>query len=208
MSACLLLGVMYGFTAALQPGPFLSYLTAQTVRNGWRRSFPLVFTPLLSDGPVIGLVITVLSGVPHWWVQVLRFAGGGFMVWLAVGTLRSWKDFGIPERSGAPLFQRGIFRAAAINMLNPAPYLFWGLVTGPLLLKAWHEDPLNGIALLAGFYLTMTASLCGFILLLSFAGKLGSNVNRALLGLSGVVLAVLGVYQILKGLTGLSAVLP
>lgn len=56
-------GAVYGFAAAVQPGPFLAYLISQTLRNGWRRTLPVVLAPLLSDGPIIVLVLFVLSRI-------------------------------------------------------------------------------------------------------------------------------------------------
>jgi threonine/homoserine/homoserine lactone efflux protein len=73
-------GVTFGFAAAVQPGPFQTYLISQTVSHGWRRTLPAVFAPLLSDGPIIALVLLVLSHVPDGAIQFLRLAGGAFVV--------------------------------------------------------------------------------------------------------------------------------
>ncbi len=53
-----------------------------------------------------------------------------------------------------------------LNLLNPAPYVYWSLVGGPLLLSGWRETPVSGIGFLAGFYGMMTSSMAGIILLL------------------------------------------
>lgn len=206
MLSYLLFGVIYGFTAALQPGPFLAYLSGRTVMYGWKQTLPLVFTPLLSDGPVILLVLTLLSGVPEWWIEVLRFAGGGFMMYLGAATCRAVKDGDAEKGSETSGYRHGIFRAAMVNVLNPGPYLFWGLVTGPLLLKAWLESPVNGVALVLGFYLAMIAGLSGVILLFSLAGAFGRRAGRVMLVLSGLAMVILGVYQIVLGLSEIRTV--
>jgi threonine/homoserine/homoserine lactone efflux protein len=200
MFSYLIYGVVYGFAAAMQPGPFQSYLVAQTLRNGWQRAFPIVLAPLLSDGPIICLVVLVLSRVPPWWLQVLRFAGGAFILYLATGALQAWRDYNDRPADG-PISQQGIFRATLVNLLNPAPYLYWSLVAGPILLSGWHETPIRGLIFLAGFYVTLVVSLIGILLLCACAGKLGSKINRALLGLSGLALAGFGLYQIRSGIS-------
>ena len=191
-------GVALGFAAAVQPGPFQTYLISQTARNGWRRTLPVVLAPLLSDGPIIGLALLVLSNIPIWWIQALRLAGGVNILYLAVGALRSWRAFD----TQAPAVQPGpqsVLQATLVNLLNPAPYIYWSVIAGPLLLTGWHAAPLNGIGFLAGFYATLVASLVGIILLCAGAGRLGPRLNRGLLGLSGITLVGLGLYQIWLG---------
>ena len=72
-------------------------------------------------------------------------------------------------------------------------------MTGPLLITGWNETPFNGISLLVGFYGTMVLSLAGLVLLCGGSGKMGSQVNRGLLGISGLMLAGFGIYQIFVG---------
>ena len=64
MAAYLIFGAAYAFAAAVQPGPFLVYLISQALSAGWRRTLPMALAPLLSDGPVIILVLFVLSHLP------------------------------------------------------------------------------------------------------------------------------------------------
>jgi len=63
---------------------------------------------------------------------------------------------------------------------------------------------LNGIALLLGFYATMVLSQMGIVLLFARAGKLGTQVNRALLCLSAIGLMCFGLYQLWSGIMSLS----
>jgi threonine/homoserine/homoserine lactone efflux protein len=193
-------GIAYGFAAAVQPGPFLTYLISLTLRSGWRRALPAVFAPLLSDGPIIALVLFVLNCIPSWWVQVLRIAGGGFLLYLAVNALRAWRDYD-PQAIQSPRAANNLLRAALINLLNPNPYIYWSLVMGPLLLTAWREAPANGVTLLLVFYLMMISGMAGIMLLFALTRRIGSQVSRALLGLSALALAGFGFYQIWVGLS-------
>ena len=135
MLTYLILGMTYAFAAAVQPGPLQTYLISQTLSHGWRRTLPAAFCPLISDGPVIVLVLLVLSRVPVWLAQGLRLAGGVFVLYLAWGALKAWRGYDARDMAPAP---SSLLRAALVNVLNPNPYISWSLVLGPLLLKAWR----------------------------------------------------------------------
>jgi len=197
----ILQGVGYGIAAASQPGPFQTYIISQTLTRGWKRTLPAALAPLVSDGPIILLCVLVLSQVPKWMERGLYIAGGLFILYLAYGIFRSWSrfDFSIDSvaETGA---QQSILKAAMMNALNPNPYIFWTLVTGPILLNGWRESPVNGIGFLAGFYLTMIAGLVAVILIFGIARGLGPKFNRVMLGVSAMALFCFGLYQLWLGL--------
>ena len=89
-----------------------------------------------------------------------------------------------------------------MNFLSPGPYIYWSLVTGPILLKGWRETPFNGIAFLVGFYITIVSGLVGIILLFGLAKELGPRVNRVLIGISATALFCFGIYQLWLGISG------
>ncbi len=189
----------YAFAAAVQPGPLQSYLISQTLRNGWQRTVPAACAPLISDGPIIVLVMFLLSRVPAAMINVLQCAGGIFLLYLAIDAWKAWKNFD-PEKTIYPASRRKtLWQAVLVNFLNPGPYIGWSLVMGPLLLKAWRETSLNGIVLLFGFYTTMVLSQMGIIVLFAHTGKLGAKTNRALIGLSVIGLVCFGIYEVWSG---------
>jgi threonine/homoserine/homoserine lactone efflux protein len=199
MPGYLILGITYAFAAAVQPGPFQTYLISQTLTNGWRRTIPAAFAPLLSDGPIIVLVLFVLSRMPGWLVQVLQCAGGLFLLYLAFGAFKTWREFDEKKVVRIKSSQQTVLKAATVNLLNPNPYISWSLVMGPLLLKGWRETPADGIALLIGFYTTMILVTLGIMLLFTAARNLGPRVSRVLVGFSAVALACFGLYELWLG---------
>jgi threonine/homoserine/homoserine lactone efflux protein len=200
--AYILQGVTYGFAAAVQPGPLQAYIILQTLKNGWRRTIAYALVPLLSDLPIIAAVLTVLALMPAGWVTVLRVIGGFFLLYLARGAYRTARD--LPEEmeqaGGAP--QRGLLQAVMINLLNPNPYLFWSLVTGPILLTGWKESPVNGIAMLAAFYLVMILVNTVIIRIVSIAHRFNPRVRQMLMYVSAAGLAAFGAYQLWMGILG------
>ena len=193
-------GIGYGFAAAVQPGPFQTYLISQTLKNGWRRTLPAALAPLISDGPILALMLLVLSQMPGWLTRFLYIAGGCFILYLALGGFRAWRSFSVTSPAAVESSQRSVFKAAITNLLNPNPYIYWGLVTGPILIAGWRQNPVNGIGFLIGFYATIVSTNGGTILLFGTARQLGPKVNHALLGISAIALACFGVYQLWRGL--------
>jgi threonine/homoserine/homoserine lactone efflux protein len=196
-----LLGIGYGFAAAVQPGPLQTYLISQALLKGWRRSLLSALAPLISDGPIIALCLLVLSQVPAGFQRFLYFAGGSFVLYLAYGTYKSWKNFD-PHLPVSETSSRGsLLKTALTNALAPGAYIFWTFVTGPILIRGWRETPLHGISLLVGFYVTMILGLAALIIVFSSARQLGPRVNRALLGISAFALFCFGLYQLWLGFT-------
>ncbi|RPI22128.1 MAG: lysine transporter LysE [Chloroflexota bacterium] len=201
MVSYFLLGVTFAFAAAVQPGPLQAYLVAQTLANGWRRTILASFAPLLSDAPIIALVLLVLSQVPPAFARVLQLVGGAFLIYLAVEAFKTYRNYDTEKVLQPQPGQKTLFKAVFVNLLNPNPYLGWSLVMGPLLLKGWQEAPVYGCVLLASFYATLVLSLFGTIMLISLARNMGAKVNRLLIGGSAIALAGFGLYQLWSGVT-------
>jgi threonine/homoserine/homoserine lactone efflux protein len=192
-------GISYAFVCVVQPGPFQAFLLAQSLTNGWRKTIPLVFAPLLSDLPVIILVLLVLTNVPDEVLRILQCVGGVFLLYLAFNAYKTWRTFNQRDKQGISP-QRNLFKAVIVNLLNPGPYLGWSLVIGPLLIKGWSEKPANGIVLLIGFYSSMIIYSMVMVVLFGLAGNIGPHINRISIGISVIALVIFGIYQLWSGI--------
>lgn len=190
MLTYVLFGVSYGFAAAAQPGQLQAYLISRAVSNGWRRTLPAAFAPLLSDLPAIIVVLLILTRVPVVMVSVLRLVGGIFLLYLATDAIRRWRRREGGDHHPEVPAHRTFIEAVFVNLLNPNPYLGWALVLGPWLLQAWERSPATGLALLAAFYTSLAGGSAAIVVLFSLARSLGPGVARWLLGLSGLALGV------------------
>jgi len=199
----LLLAASYAFAAAVQPGPFQAYLVSRTMIDGWRRTVPAVLAPLISDIPIVLLVLLVLTQVPPLFVMLLRIAGGLFLLYLAYGAFRSYRTYTQASQPTTGPVGETIWKAAVVNLLNPNPYLGWALVMGPLLLKAWEENPAYGIGLVILFYVTMILATAAILALFAGARTLGPRIARGLVGVSAAALLLFGMYQLWSGSTAL-----
>ncbi len=205
MIAYFLQGFLLGFPASATPGPMQAFLFSQTLKNGWRRSLQLALAPLISDIPIVLLVVFLLSNLPAWAISGLQIAGGLFLIYLAWGAFQSGKSSPMQEiQQDTP--EHGLLKASLVNLLNPNPYIFWGTIGGVILLEAWRTSISNAIGFLAGMYLTLCG---GFALFIIFFGLIGSadrgdgNLSRWLAYISAVLLCGFGIFQLSRGIAAL-----
>ena len=146
-------------------------------------------------------MLLVLTRVPEAFQVMLQLAGGLFVLYLAWGAFRAWRRFDVTAPLVPAAGQQSLLRAALMNALSPGPWIYWSLVTGPILIRGWRTASANGISFLAGFYGAMIASLTAIILVFGTARRLGPRVNRAMIGISALALAGFGVYQLIGGIS-------
>lgn len=196
----LLQGLGYGGAAAAQPGPFQAYLLSQTLKNGLRSTLVAALAPLMSDGPIVLLVLLVLTQVPDWFVSLLRFGGGFFLLFLAYRAYRAARVMADTAASLPTTQKRQSIREAALmNMLSPNAYLFWSTIAGPIFLEGWRQAPSHGLAFMLGFYGALIGGFMSFVVLFGVLGQASPRLNRVLGTVSAVALFGFGLYQIWLG---------
>jgi threonine/homoserine/homoserine lactone efflux protein len=207
MFSNLLIGISYALSAGLQPGPLQAFFLAKVAENGWRRTLPAAFAPLISDGPIALIAILLLNTLPETFRSWLQLAGGALLLYFAWSAFRNRNQTNQrTEEDSDPSQPQTIFQAALINLFNPAPYLGWSLVMGPAVLKAWSAGPGQALVLLLAFYITMISTSLVLIYLMGQAMLLGPNASRNLSLVSAILLVVLGLYFLYQAgghLTGL-----
>jgi threonine/homoserine/homoserine lactone efflux protein len=198
----LLQGATLGLTASVTPGPFQAFLLSQTLKNGWRQTLPAALAPLISDGPIVFLVLLILTQTPTWFLSGLQIGGGLFILYLARGAVLSLKKEEVtPEFSGETA-RRSLWKGVLMNALSPGPYLFWTVLAGPIVLQGWRQSPGLGFSFVLGFYGTLIGGFAAFVILFATAGHLGPRVSKGLTGLSAVALLIFGLYQLGTGIAG------
>jgi threonine/homoserine/homoserine lactone efflux protein len=202
MLAYLIFGITYAFAAAIQPGPFQAFIVSQTLKNGWKRTLLAAFAPILSDIPVIILVLLLLTSLPPGFLRILQIGGGLLLLYLAYNSFKSYLNFEKFDKPEKNKTDSTLLKAILVNILNPNPYLGWSLIMGPLFIKGYNETPANGLALIISFYTTLILCQAGIIILFGLAKNLGPKVTRITLGIASVGLAAFGVYLLWQGVTG------
>jgi len=193
-------GAALSLSASIMPGPLQAYLFSQALKNGWKSTLPAALAPLVTDGPIIALVLFLLTQTPQYFLDMIRIVGGVFILYLARSAFINLTDPAPAIKPSENPGRQSFLNAVAINVFNPNPYIFWGVVSGPILLSGWRESPSLGVSFLIGFYGTLVCSLAALIFLFATAGHISQNINRLLSIIACTVLLAFGIYQSVTGL--------
>jgi threonine/homoserine/homoserine lactone efflux protein len=103
----LLSAAAIGFSAGVTPGPLQAVFLSYAIKGGWKKALPAAFAPLVTDGPVILLVLVILNNLPEVFLRICKLAGrSSFCTWPG-NRFRRTASFGHRSRSrtrapGAP----------------------------------------------------------------------------------------------------------
>lgn len=172
-----------GITAGLKPGPLGIYVIHQTLLNGPRSGLFASFAPFVSDGPIILGSFLLINSFKQFdlFITLISVLGALYIAFIAIKLLLV-----NPVAQQAETSPSSFITAVKINLLNPAPYLFWSTVGGTYLL----QNDLGDAALFALLFLT-TLSLTKFLMALSITtlgGRFSDRLTNQALKLLAVVL--------------------
>ena len=161
-----------GITAGLKPGPLGIYVIHQTLLHGPRFGLMASFAPFVSDGPIILGSFLLINTFKQFdvFIMMISILGALYIAFIAVRLLTASPV--AQEPSAAPA---SFLTAVRINLLNPAPYLFWSTVGGSYLL----QNDLARASLFAILFLT-ALSTTKFFMALSIK-KLGDRFSDRLI---------------------------
>jgi len=168
MFAITLQAIMLGLAAGLAPGPLLALVMAESLRGGAASGVRVALAPLLTDAPIIALSWGLAGSLDPQspWLAALSLVGALVVAQLGLAQLRAV----LPETRSAAA--SGVLRrAAAVNLLNPHPWLFWITLGGPLLAAASNESLWLAVAFLFVFYLLLVGSKVVLALLTARWGR-------------------------------------
>lgn len=188
----LLLGAGIGFVSGISPGPVLTLVVTETLRGGWLRGAAVAAGPLLADGPILVVAITLFNQLPPQVLPAISIVGGVFLLYLAVTNALSARRAALP-RGQSMRARGGLLTGLLARALGPHPYLFWFLVGGPTLVRAQEQGWHAVLAFLVGYYATIVGSNVGLALALHrWMRLLSDRLYRGALFLGSLILAVYG----------------
>lgn len=219
-TATLLALLLVWIAAIVSPGPDL----VQIIRLGSRSRSDGIWTAL---GIMVGNTIWIsasllglsalLSATPTL-LNILQFIGGGYLVWMGSGAVRSW--WSQRQRQEASAEARSVDQAMAAleggesigiwpalrsgiatNLANPKAVLFYGSVFAQFI----KPDMGSGWTVFIASFLILTGVMwfVGFaILVRTFAAKI--TRNSAVIDLvTGVIFIALGMFMVWQGVMGI-----
>jgi len=200
-----------GLSGALMPGTVFVAVVLQAARKGWKVG-PLIVLghALLETGFGIALVLG-LSAVMG--VQIVRttigFVGGIFLLWMGFSLLKTSRHAEILTTSTSgqepPLVSSAPVLAGLVaSSINPYFYVWWATVGNVFTMKGLELAGLLGVAV---FLVSHWMSDLSWYTLISLSvGKsrryMSNRIYRAILGVCGLFLIVLGSAFIHGALSG------
>jgi threonine/homoserine/homoserine lactone efflux protein len=179
-----------------------AYLLHQTTHHGWRKALPGVFAPLLSDIPIIILVLVILTRFPPLVLRVLQVVGGIFVIYLAWEAYRAIRAHHSLLPAEPPAAPQTFMKAVLANGLNAGPYIFWSVIAGPMLLKVWGQSVPGAIAFLIAFHVALIGAYTVQVLFFATIRRVSSRAAYGLNIVAAIVLLLMGLYQIWSGFSG------
>ena len=192
MEIFLTAGIVLGLSAGFSPGPLTTLVISQALQYGVREGLKVALVPVITDLPIIGLSVFVLTGLSNSQtiLGLISIFGGVFLVYLAYLSFKTTRvDLDVKE-----IEPRSLGKGTLANFFSPNPYLFWMSVGAPYAVDAWALSGLAAAGFFAGFY---TCLIGGKMLLAVVAGK----SRRLLMGKAyGHVMRILGVMLLVLAL--------
>jgi threonine/homoserine/homoserine lactone efflux protein len=192
-------GVSLGFSAGAMPGPFQSYLISQTLANGWRKSIIVIFSPIITDGPIILLAVVLLRQLPSELIRLIQIIGGLYLLWIAYGAWRRFRSGATLDTTNQPQ-SRTLSQGLLMNWLSPGPYIFWGTINGPLLVGALEHSLWHGVAFMLAFYGTFLSILALYVIVFDRLRRLDERFTRVIFFITLAVLVAFGISLVWQGL--------
>lgn len=178
-----------GITAGLKPGPLGIYVIHQTLLHGARSGLLASFAPFVSDGPIIIGSFLLVNSFKQFdiFITIISVLGALYIAFIAIRLMVA-----SPVTQQPVAAPSSFLTAVKINLLNPAPYIFWSTVGGTYLL----QNDLADAAMFAILFLA-TLSITKFAMALSIK-TLGDRFSDRLIAHVLKILALLLMFFALR----------
>jgi threonine/homoserine/homoserine lactone efflux protein len=175
-----------GASSGLSPGPLLTLVVAESFQRGFRAGTAVAVAPLITDAPIVLLMAALAHTLEsmQYVTGTLYIVGAGYLAFLS---LEIFRFKGMEIDSGTRIAV-SISKGVIVNLLNPAPYIFWLTVGAPLLEEAKNISWTVAAAFLCVFY----GLLVGTKLLLAL--MIGKNRRILKGGSYRTVMRVMGIF--------------
>jgi len=146
----LFFGIVFGLAAGLSPGPLITLVVSETLKNGRKEGIEVAVAPLISEPPIIAFVLIILSKVAgnSILMAMISLLGACYLAYLGLSNLKAHVT---PSR-GRREKPRSLLREVTTNLLNPNAYMFWLTIGGPRILEGAGVNVSAAILFVLGFY--------------------------------------------------------
>jgi len=146
-----IMGLTLGL-AGFTPGPLSMLIIGQTLKHNFKEGVKVALAPLIADGPIIVIALTISSLlIKSSFYPLVWFSGGLFLIYLG------WDQFQIKKIEVNDTFTiapRSLKKGILTSILNPISYFFWFTVGAPTMLQGIKVNFFSGLLFIPGFYIT------------------------------------------------------
>ena len=152
----LFFGIVFGLAAGLSPGPLITLVVSETLKNGRKEGIEVAVAPLISEPPIIVFVLIILSKVAgnSILMAMISLLGACYLAYLGLSNLKANVK---PSRDRLEK-SRSLLKGVTTNLLNPNAYMFWLTIGGPRILEGAGVNVSAAILFVLGFYGTLVGS--------------------------------------------------
>ena len=190
-----------GTLAGAAPGPYTTMVIGTSLQRGFREGVKLAMVPLVTDILPLLLTVFILDALNWTALTLLGITGGTVIAMVGVRFIR---HHGPPAMEGDEPFQSASFgHAAASTFFSPAPWFFWLVVAGPLMVASLEVSTTLGILFAAVLFATNIATATLLAWAVSHSRKLiAPSFRDRVLQVTGAVLVVAGVFLVWQSMEG------
>lgn len=181
-------GLILGVTAGISPGPLMAVLISETLKGNIKNGLIISIIPVITDIPLIIFLVIFLKQMQYidLLTRILSFAGFVVLLYYGIKDLLTDKIEINLDVSKISSFRKGFIT----NLLNPHPYIFWGLVGVPFMINGTIMQMVLFVVL---FFTGIVGSKVTIAILTEKSKKfIHSRYYLYLIKLSGLVLIVFG----------------
>ncbi len=181
-------GFILGITAGISPGPLMAVLISETLKGNIKNGLVISIIPVITDIPLIVLLVVFFKQLQYSEIIIKVLSFSGFIVLLYYGikdlfTEKVEIDLNVSKVSS---FKKGLIT----NLLNPHPYIFWGLVGVPFMISG---NTVQMVLFVLSFFTGIVGSKILIAVLTERSKRfIQSRYYLYLIKLSGLVLIVFG----------------
>ncbi|MDR1269749.1 MAG: LysE family transporter [Planctomycetaceae bacterium] len=156
-------GILLGIHAGISPGPVTTLLVTESLLHGRRAGMKIAFVPVLTDLPVVAVIIPLLYYLTFDATTVIAVIS---MVGALILCGFSYESFSVTESR----YERGevsrisLWKAVGMNFFNPNLYIYWITICGPLAVSGLYRGWATMFLFLATFYISITSVKLGLSL--------------------------------------------
>lgn len=201
----LLLALTLGLAAGLSPGPLLTLVVTATLARGFGAGLRVAMAPLVTDVPIVFLVLLVLDRLPPTWLAALSIVGGVFVLLIGILTWREQPP-DLTAEAAATGSKGDLGRGVLVNFLSPHPWIAWATILGPQVVALWQEARPVAVGFVTLFYLLLVGSKVAIAALVARGRRhLDAGRYRLVLRACAVLLLLFGVLLVVDGVRTVTA---